>query len=231
MKHLFIISCLTFHFFTAHAQLLEKSINTIDIEGTSKMLANPPTYIANFLIQEEEKKVGYTTIGKISIDSIKINFSTTLKKFGLEEKDLKTLGTTSKDIGQFPSYLTSIAYELKLRDKEIANKLINEMRFTGLKGIVIRRVFTQSQKTNLLDSLNNAAINEAKRRANEFAKKENKIIGEIKSIEFKFNSIDSFGMDTESSNNNFNTYEYNKFEMDNRDKYARSIVRIVFELK
>lgn len=231
MKQLLLISVLTFVITTSFAQNIDKSLNTIDVQGNSKMLANPPNYFAQFLIQEEEQKVGYTTIGKLPIDSVKINFSANLKKFGIDEKDLKTLGTSSKEIGQYPTYLINVAYELKLKDKETAIKLINEMRFAGLKGIVIRRVFTQPQKTILLDSLNNAAINDARRIANEFAKKENKTIGEIKSVEYKFNSINSFGMDTDSNNSNFSTYEYGRFEMDYRDKYAISIVRVVFELK
>ncbi len=195
------------------------------------MLANPPNYVANILIQEEEQKVGYTTIGKLSIDSVKLNLSANLKKFGMDDGQLKILGISSKELGMFPNYLINIAYELKIKDKETASKLVNEMRFVGLKGIVIKRIFTQAQKNALSDSLFNSAIYDAKKTATEIAKKENKTIGEVKSIEFRANSLNSFGTDTDLNNDNYNTYGYNKFEMDYRDKYATCNVRVIFEMK
>lgn len=228
MKQIFSISCAIFFVTATLAQTNEKPLNTIDVQGNSKILANPSIFFAHILIEEEEQKVGYTTIGKLSIDSIKTNLIANLKKFGIDNKELKLMGTSSKAIGQYPNFLTNIAYELKLKDKETGSKLVNEMRFTGLKGIVIKREFTQAQKNTLSDSLYNSAINDAKRIATELAKKENKSIGEMKTIEVRLNSINNSNF---YNDDNFNIYGYNKFEMDYRDKYANCVVRIVFEMK
>jgi len=229
MKALLTVLLVSFSVATSFAQATDKSINTIDVLGSSKILANPPNYVAQVLIEEEEQKVGYTTIGKLPIDSIKMSLAANLKKFGFEEKELKILGVSGRPLGQYPNFLTNIAYELKLKDKETASKLVNEMRFPGLKGIVIKRVFTQAQKTALSDSLYTSAIQDARKIATELAKRENKTIGEVKSIELRFNSVASFGMDTDSNTGNFNAYEFSKFEMDYRDKYANCNVRVVFE--
>lgn len=228
MKYLLTFSFVILFATSTLAQTNDKLLNTIDVQGYSKILANPTLFSAYILIEEEEQKVGYTTIGKLSIDSIKINLLTALKKFGFDNKELKALGTSSKAIGQYPNYLTNITYEIKFKDLESGSKLVNEMRFTGLKGIVIKREFTPSQKNTLSDSLYNSAINDAKRVATELAKKENKIIGEIKTIEVRVNSINNSNFYNEE---NFNTYGYNKFEMDYRDKFANCVVRVIFEMK
>jgi uncharacterized protein YggE len=213
---------------TSFAQSFE---NTIDVQGYAKLLANPDNYIAQFFIQEEEQKMGYTTIGKLPIDSIKIILFSNLKKAGIEEKDVKMMGTSSREIGQYPNFLMNVSYEVKLKNKEIANKLVNEMRFTGLKGLVIKRIFTKTQKDALADSLYEEAIKNAKKIATELAKKANKTIGEIKSVELRSNSVTTFGMDMETNSDNYATYSYSRFEMDYRDKYATCFVRVIFEMK
>jgi uncharacterized protein YggE len=224
--------CITLFFCSSSlAQSFEKTLNTIDVQGYAKLPANPENYIAQFLIQEEEQKVGYTTIGKLPIDSVKINLFSNLKKFGIEEKELKILGTSSQALGQYPNFLINVAYEIKLKNKEAATKLLNEMRFNGLKGLVIKRIFTKAQKDALADSLYDEAIKDAKKIAIELAKKANKTIGEIRSIELRSNSLTSFGMDMEANTDNFASYNYNKFEMDHRDKYATCYVKVIFEMK
>ena len=217
--------------FFSTVSFAQTSLNTIDVQGYSKLLANPDNYIAQFLIQEEEQKAGYATIGKISIDSIKINLFANLKKFGIEEKELKVLGISSREISQYPNFLTNISYEVKLKNKEIASKIINEMRFAGLKGVVIKRVYTKAQKDALADTLYNEALNDAKRIATELAKKSNKRIGEIRSIELRSNSVTSFGADPDINADLYNTYNLNRFEMDFRDKYATCYIRVIFDMQ
>jgi uncharacterized protein YggE len=228
MKQLLTFSIIILFVSKSFAQTNDRLTNTVDVQGNSRILANPPNYSAFILIEEEEQKVGYTTIGKLSIDSIKTNLFSNLKKFGIDEKELKLLGISSKTIGQYPNSLSNIAYEIKLKDRDAASKMVNEMRFTGLKGIVIKRDFTQTQKNILSDSLYDIAINDAKKIATELAKKANKVIGEIKIIEVRLNSIGNSNLYFED---NFNTYGYNKFEMDNRDKFANCSIRVVFEMK
>jgi uncharacterized protein YggE len=229
MKALLVV--LTALFFSAASFAQAPLLNTIDVQGYSKMLVNPENYIAHLLIQEEEQKVGYTTIGKLSIDSVKMNLLTNLKKFGLDEKDLKILGTSSQQTSQYPFFFTNIAYELKLKNKDMAGRLVSELKFVGLKGLIIRRVFTKAQKDALTDSLYNEALNDAKRIAADLAKKANKTVGEVKSIELRTNSVNSFGIDMDTNIDNFNTFNYNRIEMDYRDKHAICHLRVIFELK
>ncbi len=212
------------------AQTPEKSANTIDVQGYSKLIANPENYFAQILIQEEEQKVGYTTIGKMSIDTVKMNLFANLKKFGIEERDVKLMAVSSKELPMYPSSLTNISYEIKLKNKEVASKMVNEMRFTGLKGVLIKRVFTKAQRDVLADSLYNEAIKDAKRIATDLAKKTNHTVGEVKSIELRNNSVTSFGTDMDTNTEYYNLYGGNKFEMDYRDKYATCYVRIIFEM-
>lgn len=215
--------------FFCSASFAQPQPNTIDVQGYAKLPANPENYIAQILIQEEEQKIGYTTIGKLPMDSVKMNLFGNLKKFGIEEKEAKMLGTSSREIGQYPNFLLNATYEVKLKNKEAATKLLSELRFTGLKGVVIKRVFTKTQRDALADSLYDAAIDDAKRIAAALAKKNNKILGEIKSIELRTNSVTTLEMYTDTDN--YNTYNYNRFEMDYRDKFATCIVRVIFEMK
>lgn len=213
-----------------NAQTPEKSFNTIDVQGYSKLPADPPTYIAQFSIQEEEQKVGFATIGKTPLDSIRLNLFTNLKKFGIEEKELAVLGISSRELSQYPNFLLNTTYEVKLKNKELAGRLVNELRFTGLKGVVIKRVFTKAQKDSLADRLYDDAINDAKRIATGLAKKANKTLGEIKTIELRNNSVNNVGTDTDGYSDNYSAYGYNRFEMDYRNRYATCYVRVIFEL-
>ena len=112
----------------------------------------------------------------------------------------------------------------------MAGRLVNELRFTGLKGVVIKRVFTKAQKDSLADRLYDDAINDAKRIAIGLAKKANKTLGEIKTIELRNNSVNNVGTDTDGYSDNYSAYGYNRFEMDYRNRYATCYVRVIFEL-
>ncbi|HSC54951.1 MAG TPA: SIMPL domain-containing protein [Phnomibacter sp.] len=228
MKHLLTILIALSFLAPSFAQTVDRSSGTIDVLGNARVLTNPPNYTAQILIEEEEQKAGYTTIGKLSIDTIKISLMANLKKFGIEEKEAKLLVASSRPLGQYPNQLLNRIYEVKLKDKDQANKLLTELRFAGLNGMVIKRELTPAQKLALADSLYNSAIDDARRIATELAKKENKTVGEIKTIELRYNSLSNVNTYNED---NFNSYGYSKFEMDYRDKYANCTVRVVFEMK
>lgn len=226
MKSLHLLFFILFFYTVPFAQT---PLNTIDVQGYAKLPANPENYIAQIFIQEEEQKIGYATVGKLPIDSVKINLLASLKKMGIEEKEIRIMGTSSREIGQYPNYLMNATYEVKLKNKEAATKMVNELRFTGLKGVVIKRVFTKIQRDALADSLYDAAIEDAKKIAAMQARKNNKALGEIKSIELRSNSAATFG--TEMETDNYNSYNYNRYEMDYREKYATCYVRVIFEMK
>jgi hypothetical protein len=109
--------------------------------------------------------------------------------------------------------------------------LVDKLRFPGLKGIVVRGRYSQKLRDYINDSLYSMAVTDARRIATELAKKQGKAPGEILNIEVRTNSIASFGTEGEAITDYYNPYTYNRFEIDNREKMATSLIKIVFELK
>lgn len=213
----------------ASAQTAEKNLNTITVLGYAKLPLKSNYYKAFLFIQEEETKVGYATVGKSSIDSIRQTLFTSLKKFGIDEKDVSIAATSSRELGQYPGFLINNMYECKIKSKELAAKLVNEMRFAGLKGVIIKTIFTAEEKEKLAEVVYNEAIADAKKTAVLLAAKANKTVGEIKSIDVTMNAVSTIGTDYETDN--FNAYSYSRFEMDFREKQGSVNVRVVFEIK
>lgn len=222
-----LIPCMLFA--AAAAQTTDKTANTITVMAYARLPLTAGTYKAYIFIQEEENKVGYTTIGKTTIDSIRKLLFINLKAFGITEKDLVLSGTSSRELSQFPGYLINNVYECKLLKKEAAIKLVNELRFTGLKGVVVKHDVTPAAKTLLAEAVYNEAIADAKKAAGLLAAKANKTAGEIKNIDVNANSVNT--IDTEYESDNYNTYSYGRFEMDYREKFAYCHLRVTFELK
>lgn len=212
-------------------QIFSPSQNIIEVRGYAELSTTPHHYIAKIFIQEEEQKVGYTTVGKLPLDSVKASLFVNLKKLGVDTKELKVLVKSSKDIGQFPNFLLNTLYEVNIPSKEVASKIVSEMRFLGLKGIVIRRFYTKEQKEAISDSLHKEALNDARRSAKEFAKNANRSVGEIKTIDVGINTTQKLGADSEAGFDNFNLYSFSKFEMDYQEKSAQCQVRVIFEMK
>ena len=212
-------------------QIFSPSHNTLDLQGFSRLIVHPSHYTALIFIQEEEQKVGYATVGKLPLDSVKASLFTNLKKFGIGPKEVNVLMKSSKDLSQFPNFLLNTLYEVKMVNKEIASKLVSEMRFAGLRGVVIKRNYTKAQKDALSDSLHHEALSDAKRIAYGFALKANKKVGEIKTIDVKVNTAQKLGADAEFSSEAYPLYNFMKFEMDYQDKFAQCQVRVIFEMK
>lgn len=213
----------------AVAQTADKITNTVTVMSYAKLPLKSGMYKAFLLIQEEETKVGYATVGKTSIDSIRQSLFTSLKKFGIDEKDLLLASTSSRELGQFPGYLINNLYECKIKNKELAAKLVNELRFAGLKGVVIKAFYTAEEKDKLADAVYNEAMADARKAAALLAAKANKTVGEVKSIDVTMNSVNIIGTDYETES--FNSYSFNRFEIDYRDKQGYCNLRVVFEMK
>jgi hypothetical protein len=77
------------------AQSTNKIQATIEVLGYSKLPIRPDGYVINFTIQEEEKKMGYTTIGKTPIDSVKQELFNQAAKWGVKKADIKFTGTSN----------------------------------------------------------------------------------------------------------------------------------------
>jgi hypothetical protein len=194
------------------------------------MIIIPDSYKVQIMIQEEEQKINYQTIGKLPIDSVKNNLFRSLKKYDINEKDLRQLGFSSRDLGQYPNYLSNITYELPLKNKQQGIQLINELRFPGIKGIVVKGQYSNAAQ-QITDSLYELALKDAFKNAQLLARKVNKTIGEVKNIQLQERTIPSVGRDLESFGDVYNAYNLARFEIDLRDKIATCTVRVSYELK
>jgi hypothetical protein len=190
----------------------------------------PDSYKVQIMIQEEEQKINYQTIGKLPIDSVKNNLFRSLKKYDINEKDLRQLGFSSRDLGQYPNYLSNITYELPLKNKQQGIQLINELRFPGIKGIVVKGQYSNAAQ-QITDSLYELALKDAFKNAQLLARKVNKTVGEVKNIQLQERTIPSVGRDLESFGDVYNAYNLARFEIDLRDKIATCTVRVSYELK
>lgn len=216
---------------TVTAQPGDSPLSTIDVQGTSKVLLVPDMYKVTFLIQEEEQRAqGYQVIGKLSIDSIKFNFFKQVKRYNIDEKEVKLIATSSREISQYPNVLINMLYECFLKNKEQGEKLVSELRLPGLKGVIVKAIYTNAAE-KIQDSLYDGAVKDARRIATALAKKSNKAIGEVKNIEVRDGTVTSIRREADVYNDIYNTYAYGKFEMDYRDKYATCMVRVVYEMK
>lgn len=229
-KFIFIVSFILLLTITK-AQPGDLPSATIDVQGTSKMIIMPDGYKAQFLIQEEEQRAqGYQVIGKLLIDSIKLNLFKNLRKYSIEEKEVKIIATSSRELGQYPNVLINVAYECLLKNKEQGEKLVNELRFPGLKGVVVKAMYTKAAE-KMQDSLYDGAVKDAQRIAAALAKKSNKTIGEVRNIEIRDGIITGIRRDGDIYSDMYNSYATAKFEMDYKDKYATCIVRVIYEMK
>ncbi len=208
------------------AQTIDKAVNTIDVLGSSKMLIVPEAYRVQISIQEEEQKVNYQTIGKTPIDSVKNTLFKNLKKYNIEERDLKLSTMSSQPIGQYPFVLNNILYEFQIKDRDLGKQLVGELRFPGLKGVFVRGVYTNAIMS-VQDLLYEDAVKDASRIAIALAKKMNKSAGEVKNIQILDRQF-PFARDTEDY---YTGYSQAKFEMDLKDKFATCNVRVIYELK
>jgi hypothetical protein len=228
MTKIFVLSLFVILTNTSIGQNPRESLNFIEVEGYSKLAVVPDLYNVIITIQEPEQRIGYTIIGKTPIDSIKFFMAEALKKYGISLKDLKIIGITSRDTytGQLPFSLTSIVYSCKLKNKEEAQKMVNELKFNGLKGIVVNWSTSEEKTVAFKDSVYHLALIDAREAATKLAATFKKTIGEIRTITVVTSDMNRLDKDlTYDMYNNF------RFEYDNRDLFIKAGLRVSFELK
>jgi len=209
-------------------QEVHRPLNKIEVTGYAKVAVSPDFYNLIFTLQEAEKKSNSAVYGKTSIDSITTELFNKLKLYQIDKRNLQLIKRTSSDSYQLPWPLYCYIYELKQVEKNIALKLVNEVRIQGLKGIVVKGVFDKPLN-QLKDTLFSMALKDANEKAIALAARTNKKIGEL--IDFSISQYDDvyFG---NPDFNNYETYSLNKFEINLKEnKFAKCSIRVAYELK
>jgi len=203
-------------------------LNKIEVTGCAKVAVCPDFYNVIFTLQEGEKKSNSAIYGKTSIDSITAELFNKLKLFQIDKRNLQLVKRTSTENYQLPWPLYCDIYELKQVEKNIALRLVNEVRFQGLKGIVVKGVFDRPLN-QLKDTLFSMALKDAGYNAIALAAKANKKVGEL--IDFSVSQYDDvyFG---NSEFNNYEAYSLSKFEINLKEnKFAKCSIYASYELK
>lgn len=229
MKKLLLISIVLLITHNIFSQDISQNQNTINVNGIARKTVLPSSYKIKFLLQEEEKLDGYKPIGKTSIDSIRTLFFENIKAYGFKETDItlvKKGSVASNRSGG--AYLNNLIYESQNIKLDIAQKLVDNLRLTGLKGVVAKSIYPAISKT-VQDSLYGAALQDAANNAFTLAKLANKSVGEIYNIRGNY-YFDGDQVNFQYEDNNY--YNLTKFEINIVDKrLATSSLQITYELK
>jgi len=226
MKTYLIVALLLCPYF-AFTQEYPKS--TIVVTGYSQKTFYPKNFKISFFLQEDVKGENSKGVIKTLLDSIKQDFFENVKAYGLKESDFIVLKKSSSPTGygRTSTSLYNIAYQLKNQRFDIAQKLVDDLRINGLKGIVAKPQYVTIQKT-VVDSLYAAAIQDAHSTAISLASQVNKTIGEAVNMNNGYNAIRDFNTDYEQ----IDAYNLAKFEISMVDSKPFQVqVTITYELK
>lgn len=226
MKKLFVILLLVASTMSALAQSIERTNGIIEVNGEAKLTVQPDIFFAVITIQETEQKVGYTTIGKTPIDSIKLVLTEALKKYNLSiSKHLTLLGTNSREVnnGQLPINLVTLTYSARV-SKELARKMVDEMRFSGLKGVMVNWNMSEEKRAKVREQLYELALADAKKSAEFIATKTNRTIADPKSVNVY--QMDMTKVDKEYMYDLYNNY---RFEYESREPVIRCVLKVCYE--
>ena len=228
MKKLLIISA--FILFSIYAFAQDVPRNTISVVGSSQITMYPVAYKIRFLLQEENKLPYGKPINKTSIDSLRSLFFENLKAYGYNESDLtliKQSSTPYNDGSNTP--LNNSIYELKNVKPDVAQKLVGNLRFNGLKGAVARAQYLLISKP-VQDSLYAGAIKDAHSLAANLAKQVNKSVGEAYNITTGYNNGTQRDFNIEYDTTDL--YNMSRFEISLVDSKVYPLtVNVTYELK
>ncbi|WP_162847085.1 SIMPL domain-containing protein [Mucilaginibacter gracilis] len=229
MKNLSLtITLLALSYFT-FAQEAPKT--TISVIGLSQKTFYPNAYKVTFLLQEEIRSESAKTMDKTWLDTIRHTFFENVKAYGLKESDFLTIRKSSTPSngygGRNASPLYNIVYQLRNIKSDLAQKLVDDLRTPGLKGIVAKPQYGTILKP-VVDSLYSAALADAHINAFSMAKQLNKTVGQPLNVGTGYNTLHDFN--TEFDANDY--YSLSKFEITLIDSKPFPVtVTITYELK
>jgi len=207
------------------SQETEIPTGKIEIQGIGKIVADPDVFRITFVLQEEEKRLGYQPVGKTEIDSLRLTFLKHLKTFGIEEKDVKLIKKTSREMSQYVGVLHILVFETIISDIKKGQKLVESLRVQGLKGVIVKGQYQSGLKL-FQDSLNVLALEDAKRNAVFLAKRTGKKIGEMNSVRVIYNDALTLQREMDDLSDSYNL---GRFEIAfNEKKKMNCLVQVSF---
>lgn len=179
-----LFSALGFLFtFGAFAQYQPKS--TIATTGSAQKVFTPVLFRIRFLIQEEVTSENGKPVHKTSIDSLKQLLFSNLKAYGITASDLKLFKETSAPYNNYSGHpavnLYAVIYDLNPVPINTAQKIVDDLRFSGLKGAVAKAQYPMVSPV-VQDSLYKAALASAYKNAVYLAKQSGKTVGDVYNI-------------------------------------------------
>jgi len=221
-----IIALLSVAAFAQDAQRTSVTVN-----GSAQLTLYPTSYKVRFFLQEEATATTYNKpVTKTSLDSIRTVLFNDIMAYGYTESDLRLLkrSSTPYNNGANSTALYNEVYELKNIKTTTAEKLVINLRFNGLKGVIARPQYTIVGKATQ-DSLYATAIKDAHNAALNLAKEVGKTIGEVYNVNNYNNAV---FRDLSNEYDNTDMYNLSRFEMNLAESRVIPItVSLTYELK
>ena len=210
------------------AQNTPNKTNSIRITGYAKMELEPSSYIVDINIRETigQNNSSRTTFIDLYIDSIEILLIGCLKSGGFDPKKLNQIYLGNYISGSFESGISimNMTYEYNISNYTELKKFILNLRFNGLSGIRIRKIF-DLDKEKIENSLYKIALEDSKKKAESLLTTCNKSLGEIISIEPNY-------YDRSDDDYNYNNWSGASDQVNfKRKKIITSNVIVVYEIK
>ena len=187
MKNLTFLICL---FLTTGllGQSIDDNRNRIKVTGVSQMEIEPTSFAIDIQVKEisaQPANYNFPLTIVINIDSLEKLLKQALDRNGYDSKLLKQIfmNTSGQSYGnnQFLSLIIN-TYEYDLKNLSDVNSFIKKIRFDGLAGIRIKKLFA-NDKTAIEEPLFKDAMKDAKSKAEKLASLANRTLGNIISIE------------------------------------------------
>lgn len=228
MKKTLIAFIMALFTITAFAQDTQR--NTVSVVGNAQLTLYPVSFKLRLFIQEEMLTMQYGKPGtKTKLDSIRAVLFDNLKAYGYNESDLKLIKRSSTAYGGSPAMtLDNEVYEIKNVKAVMAEKLVTDLRFIGLKGVIARPQYPIISRA-MQDSVYAAAIKDGHNMAINMAKEVEKTVGDTYNIG-TYNS--NIFRDISADYDNNDAYNLARFEMSLTDSRVIPVmVNLTYELK
>lgn len=163
------------------SQVNSEGLKIMSIEGFSRDVLYPESYIVQFYLEEETRRTADGEIIQDTIENIERILMSKLTELGHEDNDLNLQVYKSETIiyGKERRIKEGKIYELELRDKEKVLLIFENLRFEGLKGIEVINYYPELREIE--NKLYELAIEDAKQKASNILER---IDCEIKDVTF-----------------------------------------------
>ncbi len=229
MKHTALIICLllTTNLFS---QVVDDNQRKIKVTGRAQIEIDPTSYAIDIQVKEiPSQSMNYNVplTVLVSIDSMEVLLKNSVSKAGYDSKKLKQIfmNSSSQGYGSNQSLLLIYnTYEYDLKNLNDVNTFIRKVRFDGMTGMRVRKIFDVN-KTEIEAQLLKDALIDARTKAEKLLISTGKSLGEVISID-----ISSY--QPIFNDENYNNWYGNSTQMDAlRTKTIATTISVSYEIK